>query len=373
MAGRFAPVRSSSEAVLEEHQRWMKEHEVSSRTAVLARAEAAALKLAEHKRQLAQQATEAEAAAKHKERLFAAAAKLEAAPRRLVPDKYSVSQQDLHALEDIHTKERCPGCGLWKVKLVACAHCIRQPNRMQAKLAQAKQVAEEIASGKEQFIRQPVGLGRIVMADYRSTSSPAERDIHTKEKCAGCGLWKRKDGRCRLCETRPNRAQARRAQARVRQPPQFYRTVELAPSQARLLAKERVASSAATLASWVSSADRAAHGMAHGVAHGMAHGGASGHASGNLEVGLGDTKSSFAGGAGAGEEGYEAAGSLRRVLSRPMSAPSLVVGPREDELGVPGSVSRRVISSPRGHAGHGAMLELLQYARSLRAKPKSRR
>ena len=65
------------------------------------------------------------------------------------------------------------GCGLWKGKLTACAHCIRQPNRMQAKLAQAKQVAEELASGTEPGMRQPVGLGRIVIADYRSTSSPA--------------------------------------------------------------------------------------------------------------------------------------------------------------------------------------------------------
>ena len=131
----------------------------------------------------------------------------------------------------------------------------------------------------------------------------------------------------------------------MKRPAQFYRTVELAPSQARLLATQRT-TSAATLASWVSSADGA-------------------QAAGDGEAG-GGTKSSLGGGDGVAEE---QAGSLRHLLQRPMSAPYLVVGPLEEELGVAGSVSRRVISSPRGHAGHSAMLELLQYARSLRAKP----
>ena len=56
--------------------------------------------------------------AEHRRRLFMAAAQLEQAERRLVPDKYSVSQTDLHALDDIHTKERCPSCGLWRPKRV---------------------------------------------------------------------------------------------------------------------------------------------------------------------------------------------------------------------------------------------------------------
>ena len=57
--------------------------------------------------------------------------------------------------------------------------------------------------------------------------------------------------------------------------------------------------------------------------------------------------------------GTKAGSSTSRLLSRPMSAPSLhalVVPPTEDELGVPGSVSRPMMSSPRADAGHGVLL-----------------
>lgn len=352
---RFAPVRSSAEDILTEHERWMREHEAHSaveRAKALARgkAEAAARELAEHRR-----------------RLFMAAAQLEQAERRLVPDKYSVSQTDLHALDDIHTKERCPSCGLWRPKRVRCSHCARQPNRMQAKLAQAKQIAEEMASGKEYAMRNPVGLGRIVMADYRSTSSPAEPHVHTKEKCEGCGVWKRRGGPCRLCETRPNRAQARRAQAKPRPRAEFYRVVELAPSQQRLLARERaqraasmsssgrlgVTRSSSSFASWQSTGEGVTRGADAAVAPD-----APGEESDGVSVGASRTSL-----------GTKAGSSTSRLLSRPMSAPSLhalVVPPTEDELGVPGSVSRRVVSSPRGYAGHGVLLELMDYAATLK-------
>ena len=60
---RFAPVRSSAEDILTEHERWMREHEAHSaveRAKALARgkAEAAARELAEHRRRLGQSETD---------------------------------------------------------------------------------------------------------------------------------------------------------------------------------------------------------------------------------------------------------------------------------------------------------------------------
>ena len=71
-----------------------------------------------------------------------------------------------------------------------CKFCLTRPNVKQAQRAMAKHPALP-----------------------RSPSSP-ERVVHTKERCPGCGLWKPKDRLCEHCVSRPNRAQASRAQQR---------------------------------------------------------------------------------------------------------------------------------------------------------------
>ena len=112
--------------------------------------------------------------------------------------------------QGVHEKERCPTCGLWRWKARACGHCQSRPNRAQARLAQARQLAQEAIPGQDRP-RKPVGLGRVVMSDYRGASTPKDLRTHIKEKCQSCGLWVAKDMPCRHCVTRPNRAQAIRA------------------------------------------------------------------------------------------------------------------------------------------------------------------
>lgn len=267
-------------------------------------------------------------ATERRQRLFEQASSLEQRANQVViPDKYVASYSDIRALESLHTKERCPSCGLWRSKEGSCTHCASRPNRMQARLAQAKQIADELKGTALRETRSAVGLGRIVMADYRSTSSPARPldDIHDKEKCASCGMWCRKGSECRHCVTRPNRAQARRAQARNPQPKLVYRTIEhFHPPTSGI---------------WAEQASRAS--LATGTRTGGGLGGG-----GNV--------------------------SSRPSLARPLSAPLLVPRmsrlPSEDELGTPGLCERRVTASPRGFAHTREMLELLQFARSLKCK-----
>jgi len=60
--------------------------------------------------------------------------------------------------------------------------------------------------------KTPFGRSRSTpVAVVRQRSSTA---LHTKERCHGCGMWKSKSSSCAHCATRPNRAQAKAAQAR---------------------------------------------------------------------------------------------------------------------------------------------------------------
>lgn len=125
-----------------------------------------------------------------------------------------------------------------------CMHCCTRPNRAQARLAQAKQVAQDIGVEASSRPRAPVGLGRIIIADHRTTE-PKQREVHSREKCSSCGLWKSKVGQCQHCLVRPNRAQATRAQTVNSKPLNLYlskyawqaSSLENSPSS-RMLAEE---------------------------------------------------------------------------------------------------------------------------------------
>jgi hypothetical protein len=155
--------------------------------------------------------------------------------RRVVPYKYDASYSALRTLSDIHTKERCCECGCWKPKSDACAHCIRRPNRAQARLAQARQVAQEMEL-KFRPPLYPTGIGYLVVPSAharpassmgRGAASAPPPPPPPKEKCHCCGLWIAKDSVCHFCAKRPNRAQARRAQARGHPAPKpFFRAAD---------------------------------------------------------------------------------------------------------------------------------------------------
>ena len=116
----------------------------------------------------------------------------------------------------VHTKERCPGCGLWKPKDRLCEHCVSRPNRAQASRAQQRQSPQEIiriGSGSGWMVVEPGHAGRHYAAKPPDTQGHAAR-LHTKERCHGCGLWKSKEYLCSFCLTRPNRMQAFVAQQR---------------------------------------------------------------------------------------------------------------------------------------------------------------
>ena len=110
----------------------------------------------------------------------------------------------------LHTKERCHGCGLWKQKRVECTHCMTRANRDQAKRAQAKHVQQPLT---------PIGIGGpgggaiVLTKGVNWSAATSTSNIHTKERCTSCGLWKHKDRRCAFCLKRINRAQAQLAQA----------------------------------------------------------------------------------------------------------------------------------------------------------------
>ena len=141
----------------------------------------------------------------------------------------------------VHTKERCGGgnvsgmgCGMWKTIGQTCPHCEARPNRMQAQAAQDRQEAVEL--GWDQAC-QPVPVdssGTPMGSSRRSLHSqgfeePATFSVvpgtpqaltHRKERCGGgsvggmgCGMWKTKGQPCPWCEARPNREQAKLAQA----------------------------------------------------------------------------------------------------------------------------------------------------------------
>ena len=111
----------------------------------------------------------------------------------------------------LHTKERCPSCGLWKPKReLECTHCVAQPNRLSAATAQGASTAANLT---------PICIGvpgaAIVLAKDiwpRASSASLGACLHDKERCSSCGLWKAKIRRCGHCIRRPNRAQALRAQ-----------------------------------------------------------------------------------------------------------------------------------------------------------------
>ena len=85
-----------------------------------------------------------------------------------------------------HSKERCPSCGVWKVKRGACYHCAPLPNREQAVAARLKRAASVV-----------------------EVTPPK---MHTKERCPSCGVWKSKMQECYHCSHLPNRLQVRKLQ-----------------------------------------------------------------------------------------------------------------------------------------------------------------
>lgn len=115
-------------------------------------------------------------------------------------------------LTGLHTKERCPSCGVWKHKQRDCGVCTKFPNRAQAIIAQERHVPADLT---------PIGIGTpgdaaVMPKDiwrHRASSSSSSK-LHIKERCPGCGLWKHKQLQCSFCITRPSRAQAQNAQFR---------------------------------------------------------------------------------------------------------------------------------------------------------------
>ena len=118
----------------------------------------------------------------------------------------------------VHTKERCGGgnvggfgCGMWITRGQPCPHCSRRPNRQQALTALERQEQEDTPF-QEALRRQS--------SKWQPATFMQNAARHTKERCGGgavgghgCGLWKERGKPCPHCETRPNRVQARLAQA----------------------------------------------------------------------------------------------------------------------------------------------------------------
>ena len=136
----------------------------------------------------------------------------------------------------LHSKERCPSCGVWKDKSGNCYHCTYLPNRLQAQEAQERHEPANLT---------PIGFGigdtrrgyAVVLAKdifSRAVCSTEPSAVHTKERCKSCGLWKDKTRDCVHCVTRPNRVQARLAIERGHETNVLERGVELDPHIARI-------------------------------------------------------------------------------------------------------------------------------------------
>ena len=72
---------------------------------------------------------------------------LEMAHRRAAPrlQQHMSRTSTFVAERMLHNKERCPSCGLWKLKEQRCGHCISRPNRWQARVAQQRQAATPLS------------------------------------------------------------------------------------------------------------------------------------------------------------------------------------------------------------------------------------
>ena len=110
----------------------------------------------------------------------------------------------------LHSKERCQACGLWKFKQLQCSHCASRPNRMQAAVTSMLKGPFHLPGETASIERIERGLLSAEATGRRPSLTPQ----HDKERCKGCGLWKDKVRACSFCVTRPNRQQAWTAMAK---------------------------------------------------------------------------------------------------------------------------------------------------------------